>query len=60
MFNPTYSIDLVFNSSYSSELRALNLLNKSLSEYCWKTPPNVFKPESGEPCCAFFSGKWQT
>uniref|UniRef100_A0A8B9II41 Tudor domain containing 1 n=1 Tax=Anser cygnoides TaxID=8845 RepID=A0A8B9II41_ANSCY len=44
----------------NSELRALNLLNKSLSEYCRKTPPNVFKPESGEPCCAFFSddGNW--
>ncbi|NXC47830.1 TDRD1 protein, partial [Penelope pileata] len=42
------------------ELRALNVLNKSLSEYCQKTPPNVFKPEKGEPCCAFFSddGNW--
>ncbi|NXW15030.1 TDRD1 protein, partial [Circaetus pectoralis] len=42
--------------SNNSELLALNLLNKSLSEYCQKTPPNVFKPENGEPCCAFFSG----
>ncbi|KFQ46384.1 Tudor domain-containing protein 1, partial [Nestor notabilis] len=42
--------------SNNSELHALNLLNKSLSEYCQKTPPNVFKPENGEPCCAFFSG----
>ncbi|KFQ92269.1 Tudor domain-containing protein 1, partial [Nipponia nippon] len=46
--------------SNKSELLALNLLNKSLSEYCQKTPPNVFKPENGEPCCAFFSddGNW--
>uniref|UniRef100_A0A663E980 Tudor domain containing 1 n=1 Tax=Aquila chrysaetos chrysaetos TaxID=223781 RepID=A0A663E980_AQUCH len=46
--------------SNNSELLALNLLNKSLSEYCQKTPPNVFKPENGEPCCAFFSddGNW--
>ncbi|XP_068255128.1 tudor domain-containing protein 1 [Nyctibius grandis] len=46
--------------SSNSELRALKLLNKSLSEYCRKTPPNIFKPENGEPCCAFFSGdgKW--
>nr|XP_038036767.1 tudor domain-containing protein 1 isoform X1 [Anas platyrhynchos]XP_038036768.1 tudor domain-containing protein 1 isoform X1 [Anas platyrhynchos]XP_038036769.1 tudor domain-containing protein 1 isoform X1 [Anas platyrhynchos] len=42
--------------SNNSELRALNLLNKSLSEYCWKTPPSIFKPKSGEPCCALFSG----
>ncbi|NWY59252.1 TDRD1 protein, partial [Chionis minor] len=46
--------------SNNSELLALNLLNKSLSEYCQKTPPNIFKPENGEPCCAFFSddGNW--
>ncbi|NXJ02847.1 TDRD1 protein, partial [Psophia crepitans] len=46
--------------SNNSELLALELLNKSLSEYCQKTPPNVFKPENGEPCCAFFSddGNW--
>ncbi|KFQ18909.1 Tudor domain-containing protein 1, partial [Merops nubicus] len=46
--------------SNNNELVALNLLNKSLSEYCKKTPPNVFKPENGEPCCAFFSddGNW--
>ncbi|KFO13959.1 Tudor domain-containing protein 1, partial [Balearica regulorum gibbericeps] len=46
--------------SNNSELLALKLLNKSLSEYCQKTPPNVFKPENGEPCCAFFSddGNW--
>uniref|UniRef100_A0A672V0V3 Tudor domain containing 1 n=1 Tax=Strigops habroptila TaxID=2489341 RepID=A0A672V0V3_STRHB len=43
--------------SNNSELHALNLLNKSLSEYCQKTPPNVSKPENGEPCCAFFSAK---
>ncbi|XP_074963961.1 tudor domain-containing protein 1 [Phalacrocorax aristotelis] len=42
--------------SNNDELLALKLLNKSLSEYCQKTPPNVFKPENGEPCCAFFSG----
>ncbi|NWU64316.1 TDRD1 protein, partial [Pterocles burchelli] len=46
--------------SNNSELVALNLLNKSLSEYCQKTPPNAFKPKNGEPCCAFFSddGNW--
>ncbi|XP_065699411.1 tudor domain-containing protein 1 isoform X1 [Patagioenas fasciata] len=46
--------------SNKSELLALNSLNKSLSEYCQKTPPNNFKPENGEPCCAFFptDGKW--
>ncbi|XP_068807765.1 tudor domain-containing protein 1 isoform X2 [Struthio camelus] len=46
--------------SNSSELLALNSLNKSLSEYCQKTPPSVFKPKNGEPCCAFFSadGNW--
>ncbi|KFP51031.1 Tudor domain-containing protein 1, partial [Cathartes aura] len=46
--------------SNNSDLLALNLLNKSLSEYCQKTPPSVFKPENGEPCCAFFSddGNW--
>ncbi|KAM9012341.1 tudor domain-containing protein 1 [Ara ararauna] len=46
--------------SNNSELHALNLLNKSLSEYCQKIPPNVFKPEKGEPCCAFFAndGYW--
>ncbi|XP_048802667.1 tudor domain-containing protein 1 isoform X1 [Lagopus muta] len=44
----------------SNELRALNSLNESLFEYCQKTPPNVFKPEKGEPCCALFSddGNW--
>ncbi|XP_072196371.1 tudor domain-containing protein 1 [Excalfactoria chinensis] len=40
----------------SNELRALNSLNKSLFEYCQKTPPDVLKPEKGEPCCALFSG----
>ncbi|KFV90318.1 Tudor domain-containing protein 1, partial [Eurypyga helias] len=46
--------------SNQSELLALNLLNESLSEYCQKTPPNGFKPENGEPCCAFFTddGNW--
>uniref|UniRef100_A0A8C8BCP7 Tudor domain-containing protein 1 n=1 Tax=Otus sunia TaxID=257818 RepID=A0A8C8BCP7_9STRI len=46
--------------SNNSELLALNLLNKSLSAYCQKTPPNVVKPVNGEPCCAFFSddGNW--
>ncbi|XP_010142236.1 PREDICTED: tudor domain-containing protein 1, partial [Buceros rhinoceros silvestris] len=42
--------------SNNSDLLSLNLLNKSLSEKCEKTPPNTFKPESGEPCCALFSG----
>ncbi|KFV74713.1 Tudor domain-containing protein 1, partial [Dryobates pubescens] len=46
--------------SNNDELLALNALNKSLSEYCQKTPPNVCKPENGEPCCAFYSadGNW--
>uniref|UniRef100_A0A8C4UDS7 Tudor domain containing 1 n=1 Tax=Falco tinnunculus TaxID=100819 RepID=A0A8C4UDS7_FALTI len=46
--------------SNKSVLLALRLLNKSLSEYCQKTPPNVFKLENREPCCAFFSddGNW--
>ncbi|NWR86185.1 TDRD1 protein, partial [Furnarius figulus] len=46
--------------SNNQELRALNSLNKSVSEYCWKTPPDVSEPENGEPCCAFFSedGNW--
>ncbi|NXK17285.1 TDRD1 protein, partial [Arenaria interpres] len=46
--------------SNNSELLALNLLNKSLSEYCQKTPPNIIKPENGDPCCALFSddGNW--
>ncbi|NXA36316.1 TDRD1 protein, partial [Eudromia elegans] len=46
--------------SNDSELLALNSLNKSLSEYCQKTPPSVFKPKNGEACCAFFSadGNW--
>ncbi|KFV47240.1 Tudor domain-containing protein 1, partial [Tyto alba] len=46
--------------SNNSELLALTLLNKSLSEYCQKTLPDVFKPVNGEPCCAFFSddGNW--
>ncbi|NXH27611.1 TDRD1 protein, partial [Myiagra hebetior] len=41
--------------SNSHELLALNSLNKSLSEYCEKTPPDVFEPENGDPCCAFYS-----
>ncbi|XP_050195341.1 tudor domain-containing protein 1 [Myiozetetes cayanensis] len=46
--------------SNTHELLALNSLNKSMSEYCQKTPPDVFEPEIGEPCCAFFSedGNW--
>ncbi|XP_065602669.1 tudor domain-containing protein 1 [Cyrtonyx montezumae] len=44
----------------SNDLHALNSLNKSLFEYCQKTPPNAFKLEKGEPCCALFSddGNW--
>ncbi|NXD89427.1 TDRD1 protein, partial [Chaetorhynchus papuensis] len=42
--------------SNSHELLALNSLNKSLSEYCQKTPPDIFEPENGDPCCAFYSG----
>ncbi|NXD02933.1 TDRD1 protein, partial [Certhia familiaris] len=46
--------------SNSHELLALNSLNKSLSEYCQKTPPDVFELENGDPCCAFYSedGNW--
>ncbi|NXF17947.1 TDRD1 protein, partial [Rhodinocichla rosea] len=44
--------------SNSHELLALNSLNKTLSEYCQKTPPDVFEPENGDPCCAFYSGNW--
>uniref|UniRef100_A0A8C3QF86 Tudor domain containing 1 n=1 Tax=Cyanoderma ruficeps TaxID=181631 RepID=A0A8C3QF86_9PASS len=46
--------------SNTHELLALNSLNKSLSEYCEKTPPDVFEPENGDPCCAFYSedGNW--
>ncbi|NXG40959.1 TDRD1 protein, partial [Psilopogon haemacephalus] len=46
--------------SNNDELLALDSLNKSLSEYCQKTPPNVCKLESGDPCCAVFSddGNW--
>ncbi|XP_042711218.1 tudor domain-containing protein 1 isoform X4 [Chrysemys picta bellii] len=38
------------------DLLALNVLNKSLAEYCQQTSSSVFKPSEGEPCCAFFSG----
>uniref|UniRef100_A0A674JET4 Tudor domain containing 1 n=1 Tax=Terrapene triunguis TaxID=2587831 RepID=A0A674JET4_9SAUR len=38
------------------DLLALNVLNKSLAEYCQQTSTSVFKPSEGEPCCAFFSG----
>ncbi|NXN92037.1 TDRD1 protein, partial [Rhinopomastus cyanomelas] len=41
--------------SNKNELLSLNLLNKSLSEYCQKTA-DTYKPQNGEPCCAFFSG----
>ncbi|NXL26084.1 TDRD1 protein, partial [Setophaga kirtlandii] len=46
--------------SNSHELLALNSLNKTLSEYCQITPPDVFEPENGDPCCAFYSedGNW--
>ncbi|NXG07303.1 TDRD1 protein, partial [Sakesphorus luctuosus] len=46
--------------SNNHELLALNSLNKSMSEYCRKTPPDVFEPKNGQPCCAFFSddGNW--
>ncbi|XP_033371648.1 tudor domain-containing protein 1 isoform X1 [Parus major] len=46
--------------SNSHELLTLNSLNKSLSEHCKKTPPDVFEPKNGDPCCAFYSedGNW--
>ncbi|OXB82341.1 UNVERIFIED_CONTAM: hypothetical protein H355_009266, partial [Colinus virginianus] len=44
----------------ADHLHALNSLNKSLFEYCQKTPPNPFKLKKGEACCALFSddGNW--
>ncbi|NXD08450.1 TDRD1 protein, partial [Nothocercus nigrocapillus] len=69
--SPKQTVDVIVSALYNpgefycqisndSELLALNSLNKSLSEYCQKTPPSVFKPKNGEPCCAFFSadGNW--
>uniref|UniRef100_A0A8C9NPU4 Tudor domain containing 1 n=1 Tax=Serinus canaria TaxID=9135 RepID=A0A8C9NPU4_SERCA len=49
-----------FYCQISNKLLALNSLNKSLSEYCQKIPPDVFEPENGDPCCAFYSedGNW--
>ncbi|NXC30206.1 TDRD1 protein, partial [Campylorhamphus procurvoides] len=46
--------------SNNQELHALDSLNKSVSEYCWRTPPDMSEPANGEPCCAFFSedGNW--
>uniref|UniRef100_A0A8C8RMJ8 Tudor domain containing 1 n=1 Tax=Pelusios castaneus TaxID=367368 RepID=A0A8C8RMJ8_9SAUR len=38
------------------DLLALNVLNKSLAEYCQQTSTRVLKPSKGDPCCAFFSG----
>ncbi|NXU57800.1 TDRD1 protein, partial [Turnix velox] len=68
---PKQTVDVIVCTLYSpgefycqisnnSELVALKSLNKSLSEYCQRTPPNIIKPENGEPCCAFFSndGNW--
>ncbi|XP_045147280.1 tudor domain-containing protein 1 isoform X1 [Echinops telfairi] len=37
-------------------LNKLEELNKSLAEYCQQKLPNGFKPEIGQPCCAFFTG----
>uniref|UniRef100_A0A8C3L9P5 Tudor domain containing 1 n=1 Tax=Chrysolophus pictus TaxID=9089 RepID=A0A8C3L9P5_CHRPC len=65
----TNTVDVIVCTLYSpgefycqiaNKLRALNSLNKSLFECCQKSPPNVFKPEKGEPCCALFSddGNW--
>ncbi|XP_014381318.1 tudor domain-containing protein 1 isoform X1 [Alligator sinensis] len=44
----------------NDDLNALNVLNKSLAEYCQQASATSFKPVRGEPCCAFFSGdgKW--
>uniref|UniRef100_A0A8C5J1N6 Tudor domain containing 1 n=1 Tax=Junco hyemalis TaxID=40217 RepID=A0A8C5J1N6_JUNHY len=49
-----------FYCQISNKLLALNSLNKTLSEYCQNTPPDVLEPENGDPCCAFYSedGKW--
>ncbi|XP_066063213.1 tudor domain-containing protein 1-like isoform X1 [Chamaea fasciata] len=57
MYNPG---EFYCKISISHELLALNSLNKSLSEYCQKTPPDVFEPEIGDLCCAFYSedGNW--
>uniref|UniRef100_A0A8C5T4H4 Tudor domain containing 1 n=1 Tax=Malurus cyaneus samueli TaxID=2593467 RepID=A0A8C5T4H4_9PASS len=45
---------------YCQILLALNSLNKSLAEYCQKTPPRVSELENGDACCAFYSedGNW--
>ncbi|XP_031811741.1 tudor domain-containing protein 1 isoform X3 [Sarcophilus harrisii] len=37
-------------------LSGLNEVNRSLAEYCQQKMPNEFKPEIGEPCCAYFTG----
>ncbi|XP_074089734.1 tudor domain-containing protein 1 isoform X3 [Macrotis lagotis] len=37
-------------------LNGLNEVNRSLAEYCQQKMPNDFKPEIGEPCCAYFTG----
>ncbi|KAM9067681.1 tudor domain-containing protein 1 isoform 6-T6 [Sarcophilus harrisii] len=45
-------------------LSGLNEVNRSLAEYCQQKMPNEFKPEIGEPCCAYFtatsSDQWKT
>uniref|UniRef100_A0A4X2M4V8 Tudor domain-containing protein 1 n=1 Tax=Vombatus ursinus TaxID=29139 RepID=A0A4X2M4V8_VOMUR len=37
-------------------LSGLSEVNRSLAEYCQQKMPNDFKPEIGEPCCAYFTG----
>uniref|UniRef100_A0A5F8HK19 Tudor domain-containing protein 1 n=1 Tax=Monodelphis domestica TaxID=13616 RepID=A0A5F8HK19_MONDO len=41
-------------------LSGLNEVNRSLAEYCQQKMTNDFKPEIGEPCCAYFTddGNW--
>ena len=41
-----------------SALKELNDLNNLLAEYCQQKLPNDFKAEIGQPCCAFFVGKF--
>ncbi|OXB62010.1 hypothetical protein ASZ78_006717, partial [Callipepla squamata] len=64
-----HAVDVIVCTLYSpgefycqtaNDSHALNSLNKSLFEYCQKTPPNPFKLKKGEACCALFSddGHW--
>ncbi|NXW30211.1 TDRD1 protein, partial [Phaetusa simplex] len=58
------TVDVVVCTLYSPGEFYCQISNNSgkfiqLFSFC-KTPPNIIKPENGEPCCAFFSddGNW--